>query len=189
MTAPLKTALALSLGIHAGLFIGWPATSPAAFDVERAATSVEIHLVASRVPREAPRIAPEHPTARLEPMPDPLIKTVREPDPVPQTVTTVESQGALGEVLPGYVRNRAPVYPLLARQRGEEGLVVLEVQVLPTGRCGAVSLRAPSGSRLLDEAAVKAVRQWQFKPAQRAGHAVAVRVQIPIRFELLEDGA
>ena len=41
-----------------------------------------------------------------------------------------------------------------------------------------------SGSRDLDRAAVNAVRQWRFQPAQRDGQAVAGAVTVPIDFKM-----
>lgn len=175
MTNTLKTALSLSLGIHAGLLSAWPTTTTVALDVERAPTSLDILLVA---PRATPTVQPNPPLVEAPGLP--------EPEPVAQPIVTPESRGALSDVLPGYLRNPAPVYPFLARQRGEEGLVVLSAEVLPTGRCGQLSVLSSSGARLLDEAALKAVRRWQFKPATRGGHSVAVRVEIPVRFQLVE---
>ena len=177
MTGTLRAALSLSVGIHTGLLLTWPTTTAVEFDVERAPTSLEILLVA---PRPTPTV-----TVQPTEMPESTVPEVL-PEPIPQTIVTPESRGALSEVLPGYLRNPAPVYPLLARQRGDEGLVVLSAEVLPTGRCGQLSVLSSSGARLLDEAALKAVRQWQFKPAKRGGQSVAVRVEIPIRFQLIE---
>lgn len=188
MTGTFKSALLLSVGIHAGLFIGWPITTTVEFDVERAPTSLEIRLVAPRA-TSVTQPAVSEPPVVVETPPDVAAEVVQKPpDPIPQTVVTPESQGALGEVLPGYLRNPAPRYPLLARQRGEEGVVLLQVEVLPTGRCGQITVGSSSGSVLLDEAAVRAVTRWQFKPAKRGGRLVAARVEIPIRFQLVDPG-
>lgn len=187
MTSTLKTALSFSVGIHAGLLFAWPTTT-VEFDVERAPSSLEILLVA---PRATPTVEPNQPLAQA-PIPEtsesPVPEVLPEPEPVLHTIVTPESRGALSEVLPGYLRNPAPTYPLLARQRGEEGLVVLFAEVLPTGHCGQLTIRSSSGFSLLDEAALKAVQRWQFKPARRGGEPVVVWVEIPIRFQLIEAG-
>lgn len=183
MTGPLKTALTLSFGLHAGALFGWPGTSPVAFDVERAPTSMEVWLVA---PRAAPATAQE-PLPIPEPIrPETTSEPVQEPDPVPQTVVTPELRGALAEVLPRDFRNPAPVYPVLARQRGIEGLVLIEVEVLPSGRCGR--LRVRRGPSLLAEAAAEAVAEWRFRPARRGAGPMAVWIDIPFRFRLIDAG-
>lgn len=184
MTDPLRAALALSIGIHASVFVGWPLTTTVAFDVERAPTSLEIHLV-------APRATPvSHTVLPLPPLNEQLVSSQeepQEPDPIAETVVVPESHGALGDVLPAYLRNPAPAYPFLSRQLGEAGTVRLRVEVLPTGRCGRLTVTS-SGFARLDAAASAAVRQWQFKPAQRGGQAVVVWVDIPVRFQLIDTG-
>jgi protein TonB len=78
----------------------------------------------------------------------------------------------------------APEYPPRSRRLGEEGLVLLEVEVLANGRAGTVRVaRAPPYPRLVD-AAVKAVRKAKFKPATSEGVPVRSLVEIPVRFQL-----
>ena len=184
MTNELKFMFQFSIGVHAAALVGWPwlATAPARFDVERAPTSVEIVLMAPAAPSVA--VIEEPLPEPVEPQPEAI--PLPKPEPVPQTVVTPERQGALSEVLPDYLRNPPPVYPLLARQRGEEGTVRVFAEVLPTGHCGMVHVAHSSGSTLLDDAAVKAVQHWQFRPAHRLGQAVAVTVEIPITFRLID---
>jgi len=92
--------------------------------------------------------------------------------------------GASGNGPSGLSANRKPVYPELARRRGQEGLVVLLAEVDAGGAATSVSVQHSSGHRLLDEAAVSAVRRWRFKPARYAGADVAGRVRVPVEFRL-----
>lgn len=80
--------------------------------------------------------------------------------------------------------NRAPRYPRVSRIRGEEGRVVLRVQVTAAGAAASVHVRRSSGHRRLDEAAIEAVRTWRFEPATRFGMRVAGAVDVPIVFRL-----
>jgi len=80
--------------------------------------------------------------------------------------------------------NPAPAYPYGARRRGQEGRVVLSVEVLPTGDAGAISVERSSGVASLDRAATDAVRRWRFRPARRDGKPVRATVQVPVRFAL-----
>jgi protein TonB len=82
--------------------------------------------------------------------------------------------------------NPRPRYPYLARRRGQEGRVLLRVEVTAAGDAAAVSLRQSSGYRLLDDAAVEAVRKWRFAPASRGGHPVAGSVDVPVSFKLTD---
>jgi protein TonB len=92
------------------------------------------------------------------------------------------------KALPRLALNPLPQYPEIARRRGYEGIVELEVLVLSSGRVGAVDLLVSSGHRSLDLAARNAVRLWQFKPAISLGVPIDSRVVLPIKFVLDESG-
>ena len=76
-----------------------------------------------------------------------------------------------------------PEYPDWARKARIQGQVLLEVEVLEDGSVGAVEV-VKSLLYELDELAVKAVRQWKFKPARAQGQPVAVWVRLPISFRI-----
>jgi protein TonB len=98
-----------------------------------------------------------------------------------------EGQGGGGPV--AYARNPSPPYPLVARRRGEEGVVLLDVLVGADGSASEVTVRRSSGHPLLDTAARETVeRRWRFQPAVERGIPVARRVAVPIRFRLEEQG-
>ncbi len=82
------------------------------------------------------------------------------------------------------LRNAKPRYPYLARRRGQEGRVLLEVRVTADGGAASVLVRRSSGYRLLDEAARDGVRSWRFVPARAGGGPVADVILIPIAFRL-----
>jgi TonB family protein len=98
--------------------------------------------------------------------------------------TGVYFAGMPGIVPPGYVRTSQPNYPEASRKRGEEGDVLLKVEVLTNGRVGQAEIDESSGFTLLDEAALRTVRNWRFKPALKGREEVACWVNIPIRFKL-----
>ncbi|MCL2589564.1 MAG: energy transducer TonB [Betaproteobacteria bacterium] len=83
-----------------------------------------------------------------------------------------------------YFSNPEPEYPPQSRRLREQGLVKLRVHVTEQGRAGEVMLYKSSGYERLDKAALNAVWQWRFRPAQRAGTPVAGWVVVPFRFEL-----
>lgn len=78
--------------------------------------------------------------------------------------------------------NPAPSYPERSRERGEEGRVVLRVEVGADGRVRDIAILQSSGFPRLDRAARDAVERWRFTPARRGNSAVADRVDVPIRF-------
>ncbi|MBF0436422.1 MAG: energy transducer TonB [Magnetococcales bacterium] len=91
------------------------------------------------------------------------------------------------EVDVAYASNPQPLYPVQARRMGQEGTVILSVEVTAEGSVARVSIRTSSGHESLDRAAAEAVAQWRFTPALRHGRKVAATVGIPIRFRLEED--
>jgi protein TonB len=83
-----------------------------------------------------------------------------------------------------YGYNPKPKYPSVARSRGWEGTVRLQVHVSPDGEATGVSVVQSSGYDVLDDAAVSAVEGWRFHPATRDGEPVASTVTVPINFKL-----
>jgi protein TonB len=77
-----------------------------------------------------------------------------------------------------------PPYPLGARQRGEEGTVVLETTVTAEGTPTRVSVISSSGFADLDHAARKALQRAGFHPATEDGRPVEARAHITIVFRL-----
>jgi protein TonB len=58
------------------------------------------------------------------------------------------------------------------------------VSVSAGGSAADVRVQESSGYACLDEAAVDAVKKWQFRPARRGDQAVEGKVEIPIHFVL-----
>lgn len=79
---------------------------------------------------------------------------------------------------------RPPVYPRRARDLGQEGTAMVRVKLDHAGNPAEVSLLESSGYALLDHAAIRAARGWQFEPERRGGRPVAAFVHIPVRFAL-----
>jgi protein TonB len=67
----------------------------------------------------------------------------------------------------------------------QEGLVRLTVRLDARGQVTAIALRQSSGFRLLDDAAVEAVRAWRFDPARVGDAAVESEIDVPVRFQLV----
>lgn len=83
-----------------------------------------------------------------------------------------------------YLNNPAPTYPSVSRRLGEQGLVLLQVQVTANGTAESVELQTGSGSTRLDQAALEAVKKWRFVPAKRGEQSVYSSVVVPVRFSL-----
>jgi protein TonB len=80
-----------------------------------------------------------------------------------------------------------PAYPPASKRDGEQGAGIVEVLVLPNGRVGDVRIASTTGYERLDRAAVLEAKQsWRFKPATRAGEAVAQWYKVRVVFKLTE---
>lgn len=85
---------------------------------------------------------------------------------------------------PRYRENVPPSYPLSARLKGYEGVVLITAEILAEGRAGDLKIKSSSGYGVLDQSALEAVRAWKFDPAKRMGKPVSAWVDIPVRFVL-----
>lgn len=121
------------------------------------------------------------------------VTPTRESPPAPAIVVnapaTVSATGRADVIEPPHfnvanLNNPRPAYPLVARELGLEGKVVLRVQVTATGAPERVVIAQTSGAPILDEAALQAVQVWAFVPARRGDVPVAHAVDVPIRFQL-----
>jgi len=85
---------------------------------------------------------------------------------------------------PILMRKVMPEYPPMARLRGVEGQVVLEAILSPAGDIEP-DIKVLQSIPLLDAAAIAAVRQWHFRPAQDdTGEPLRVTLRVPVRFVL-----
>ena len=158
--------------------------------------------IAPAPPPAAPPESPEMPPA-TEAERGPLAATqapdsaqVSSASPVPdvtpsQAPNQSENENRVGEttaqrVLPQVITARrvAPIYPATSRRRSEEGDVVLDVLVGADGRVTQITVAGSSDFERLDKAAVAAVQQWRFVPGRVAGEPQAMRLRVPIRFQL-----
>ncbi len=130
-------------------------------------------------------------------------ETVRRPVPqlkqVNETLRIASKRGVVGDgqasasrgdverdayARPQHHLNPPPDYPVMLRQRGIEGTVWLRVRVDRSGLPEQIMLFKTSGYRLFDEAALRAVARWRFKPARSQGITMATWVEFPVRFTL-----
>lgn len=84
-----------------------------------------------------------------------------------------------------YLNNPAPEYPEIAKRRGIQGKVLVDVLVKSDGTPALVKISRSSGSNNLDNAAIEAVRQWKFIPARRGGLSVQASVIVPVEFKII----
>lgn len=81
-----------------------------------------------------------------------------------------------------YRRQTAPRYPQRAFELGQEGTVTLHAEVMANGLPRQLKIMKSSGHRLLDTAAVAAVKKWEFEPTNVNGNAIVSWVKVPVNF-------
>lgn len=142
-----------------------------------------------------PYVPPETPPVAQQPVVDvalpdiPPITTPMETITVPPVTevppSTEPSTPAVIEAKSLSVTRRIePVYPPASRRLDEHGAVRLKVLVDETGRPREVQVAKSSGFDRLDQAAVAAVRRWQFSPAMQESRAVTAWTQVNVVFQL-----
>jgi TonB family protein len=98
----------------------------------------------------------------------------------------VDSTGAVrigGNIAPPTkIKDVRPLYPDDARAARVQGVVILEARLEPDGTVSDV--RVLRSIPLLDEAAIDAVRQWEFTPTMIDGKAVPVIITMTVNFTL-----
>ena len=105
---------------------------------------------------------------------------VPEVPAAPQTSVPVRPGGVIKT--PVKVRHVSPVYPAIAQQARVEGMVIIEAIVGVDGR--VTEARVLRSKPLLDEAALAAVRQWEFTPTTLNGVPVPVIMTVTVNFTL-----
>ena len=90
-----------------------------------------------------------------------------------------------GVTAPRIVREVKPNYTRDAMDAKIQGAVWLEAVVLEDGTVGTVKVtKSLDTEHGLDEEAVKAMKQWTFKPGTKDGKAVPVQIEVEMTFRL-----
>lgn len=143
-----------------------------------------------------PRPNPPHP--RIEPPPMGLLPDLSIPleADLPEELFRPEA-ASMGEEprtyeasevdTPPYpIRRPLPPYPREAKRRGIEGEVRVRVLVDRSGKVVKVEVVEARPKGVFEEAVVRTLKGWEFRPALKGGRPVDAWVAIPIRFELRE---
>jgi len=118
---------------------------------------------------------PKEPPPPPPPTPTPVVKPVATP--APDSVVRLTSVLTQGRAL----RKVEPPYPALARQSRVQGMVQVQIAISETGEVTDVTLL--SGHPFLREAAMRAAKQWLFKPTELNGRPVRAIGLITFNFK------
>jgi protein TonB len=109
-----------------------------------------------------------------------LIVMSAPPPPTPAAAAPVRPGGDIRP--PTKTKDVRPFYPEIARAARIEGLVIIEATIGPDGK--VQSARVLRSNPLLEQAALDAVRQWEFTPTLLNDVPVAIIMTITVDFRL-----
>ena len=149
----------------------------------------------SKTPGSLNKLIPPAATHKIDMISTPLIlkkQRVRNifTPPIAEAVKkarpeTAQTAGViLRQAKPLFRVNSPPEYPRIARKRGYQGIVILDVQVTRNGKVGNLKVHKSSGYPVLDRSATASVNNWIFEPGIKAGKPVDMWVRVPVRFKL-----
>lgn len=87
---------------------------------------------------------------------------------------------------PKVIKKVSPAYPEAALQEKLQGTVVIEIQINEKGQVQTARI-LESASPVLNEAALKAVKQWEYEPFVKDGKAVPVAFTVTMAFVLNKE--
>jgi protein TonB len=115
--------------------------------------------------------------------PDDIDKTLAAPVVIEKPAPRQEPVRIGGTIRqPQKVHNVDPAYPAIAQAARVQGIVIIEATLSPDGRIS--NARILRSIPLLDEAALEAVRQWQYTPTLLNGVPVPVIMTVTVTFTL-----
>jgi protein TonB len=191
----VATSAAIAVHVLALMLLMLPVQSPPSRMLEET-TMIVVPEFRTLPPIPMPR--PLAPVTAVPPAPRPTATPQATPvDSTPAPVDPYLPEGPADDVagddfappaLPAFAQISAdvapaPPYPALALRRHLSGVVMLRLRVGVDGQPLAAAIETSSGSRLLDEAALKFVlARWHFIPATQDGHAIEAEALVPISF-------
>ena len=107
---------------------------------------------------------------------------IPEPPPPPPPPPTQPVRVGGNIKPPQKLKHVNPVYPPIAQSARVQGIVIIEATIGPTG--AVQDAKVLRSIPLLDQAALDAVRQWQFTPTLLNGVPVPVIMTVTVQFTL-----
>jgi TonB family protein len=81
---------------------------------------------------------------------------------------------------PVLVSKVAPVYPVIAKEAGIAGDVVIKTNLDKNGN--VIHMEVVSGPSMLRQPALEALRRWKYKPSTLNGEPVPVTILVTLKF-------
>ena len=90
--------------------------------------------------------------------------------------------------LPKLIRGTAPIYPISQLQQHKSGGAVISFTIDEQGKTRGFRVISTNYPYFASHA-ILAVQRWQFEPARKNGHPVAVRLRVPFNYRTPKAGA
>ena len=125
------------------------------------------------------------PTEVIEEPVEPIVPTTSAPEDAKSTDEALPTPTPIFQLtqLPRMIHREKPIYPPDMKQQGKEGTVKLEVLLDVKGKIRKVTIKKSAGAAF-DQAAINAIQNSSFMPANVSGKPVAVLMKIPVKFRL-----
>jgi protein TonB len=195
-------AMALSLGLITMTFLTYQTFEVRAVEMDHSFEAIELEEIPETVQLKKP-----------PPPQRPQIPIATESEDIPEDVTIMDTDLDLDapppppppppgarqrqedspifmawEEAPELIRSTQvkPEYPPIARKAGVEGKVILQIVIDEQGNVLTADVVFSQPSGIFEEAAIKAIMQWKFKPAKQRDKPIKVRMAWPMEFSLKE---
>jgi len=197
-----EQSLALSLGLITMTFLTYPSFEVRAVEVDHSFESIELEDIPETVQLKKP-----------PPPQRPQIPIATESEDIPEDVTILDTELDLTapppppppppgarqrqeespifmawEEAPELIRSTQikPDYPSIARKAGVEGKVLLTIVIDEEGNVIKADVVFASPAGIFEDAAIKAILQWKYKPAKQRDKPIKVAMGYTMEFTLKE---
>ena len=130
-----------------------------------------------------PRIEPPAPA------PLPARDNTHHPAPASQAASTTLSREEQDQHLRACVMNlvtRQLTYPAIARRKGWQGIVKLELHIEPDGQISALHIDTTSGYSVLDKAALQSLQLANVPDAAQWLQGETIDMVVPVEYKLID---
>lgn len=77
-----------------------------------------------------------------------------------------------------------PQYPVMARNNGIEGEAIVIAVVDENGKVADVMIKSAKPGEVFVNSSLNCIKEWVFRPAEKNGKPVKVKVEIPLKYKL-----
>jgi protein TonB len=123
------------------------------------------------------------------PVPLPAQDSTPRPAPATQAASTTLSREEQDQHLRACVMNlvtRQLTYPAIARRKGWQGIVKLELHIEPDGQISALHIDTTSGYSVLDKAALQSLQLANVPDAAQWLQGETIDMVVPVEYKLID---